>query len=355
MPTNDQFKFTRDEDFQDLDLSSVKGHGLKIKGSNSGIFDIKGSYSWTVNSASNREEVPFVHLKEFQINVSALQRSLNYWINAFDKTFTQNGSINFNNNAANPYEALYTAIPTGNVYELPWFTSYDHVIQNSWGGNKGISAWADNAMSGLANVQRLLSPAAGIESPYAWQGSQNSTYAVQFDLLNTVSPADIQRNYNFRQTLINNNLPQRLNATLSLPPVFYELWVPGVRYAPVVAIQNLQVENIGELNRLDDVRSEYNGLQSDSAEGIIVPDAYRFTIDFIELIKETRVLFEQSTKHDKIKAISVPSVDAFGRTRIQADFKNSRAVRGILGNDLSSFSQEAIDETLAFGDSDFGG
>ena len=305
-----------------MPISLPASWGLLNSKTGNPVFNVAGEYSWAVNGT--RIEVPEIILTEYQMDVSSMMRSAQFWLGNVRKFLKDvNGDdgadlFDLENGDPNPYEAMYHAKKTGNIYHLPYFNTYDHMTTQNWGDNRGI---IDNLAETVATMQKMFKPAAGIEAPYSWGGGMNASYTVTFDLLNTVTKEDIGRNYDFRKVFINNNLHQRLTSTVSIPPVVYEVSIPGVRHAPIAAITNLGVEGIGELNQLSSEAAAANGIKSSTA--VIIPDAWRFNISFTELIKESRIIFSGATS-SKINAITVSTASELGTAAI--DEKNPETI-----------------------------
>jgi hypothetical protein len=77
-----------------------------------------------------------------------------------------------------------------------------------------------------------------------------------------------------------------------VPPVIYEVSIPGIRYAPAAYISNLVVESIGQVNNVRLPATIGNGgfLELNDLD-INVPDAWNITIQLTELLPETRNIF----------------------------------------------------------------
>ena len=251
---------------------SNNGGGVQVK--RIGAVDVVNDLNWIVsNKPLARKETPIIKLVEYQQTISGLEQSINFWAQQAAEVAANKSS------RINPYQDLYVARPTENSYIFPFYNPYHHTITNNWGSNQGpIGEFINNT---LAQVAKVTSPTAGIEAPKAWEGTTAASYSFTFDLLNTV-PDSIQDNQYLIEALISANLSDRINSVAAFPPVLYTVEIPGVRKCPAAIISNLTVENVGQINKM--------------ADGKNVPDAYRVMIQIMELIVESRNIFDATSK-----------------------------------------------------------
>jgi len=255
-------------------------------------FDVIEDFNWTVSQmGSVRNEVPYVILREFQQTDAALIQSINFWYQQA-KEVKSIGKSGFGA-MANPYKGLYYAQETGFLYKLPYYSDYHHTISNSWGDNKG--ALGNLVDSVVVPVAKVLFPSAGVETAKAWEGGSAASYDITFQLLNTVEcKTDIPRNKELVNALIRANLQFKVNTVASLPPVFYEVEIPGIRYSPVSIISNLTVQHKGQMNIVN---------------GDIIPDAYEINIQILELVNESRNLFDYAFTGKKVLGVVTNPID----------------------------------------------
>ena len=105
-------------------------------------------------------DVPYIKLKEYQQQTSAIAQSLAYWAD-FETKADGKGS---------PYEKLYLASPTDNVYILPYFEQYNHKVSQTWSPGQGPGPENNIGMKWYLIQKTFESPAAGVEQPHAWSG-----------------------------------------------------------------------------------------------------------------------------------------------------------------------------------------
>ena len=232
----------------------------------------------------------------------------------------------------NPYGILYTTLNTGFKYTFPFMENNylshlnsfgDASMEYSSGGfQEGVAlltSGLNKAMSSL-NLDKAISPGRMIEQPKAFTFTgREKSYTVKFPLFNTLSYADIVRNWQFLFLLSYQNTPNRINRDMIDPPCIYESIIPGVWYSKYSAITDMTVDFVGARREMGveikhiDVYSGGDPTQAKSKEVItVIPDAYQVSITVTELFAETqnfkyRMLAE--SMQDRVTTGSVDSDD----------------------------------------------
>lgn len=133
----------------------------------------------------------------------------------------------------------------------------------------------------------LISPIGGIDEedpaldrPHIWNNTVPRSFNISFPLYNILTyPQDdkwneqILRNWEFCYLLTYQNLFNKRNLFTGIPPVFYEIDIPGIHYTKAGYINNLRILNAGNIRSMS--------LPIDGTEQTVnVPDAYiiNFTI-----------------------------------------------------------------------------
>jgi len=264
------------------------------------VYNIVQDFPWTLTESSNRSNVPYIKLTEYEITLTALWMQLEYWLKG---TYYSSDD----NDNTNPYQFLYHAEPTGYVFKIPYFENYDHAINPQWDKFQSPTD-ADGLISSMlgtiAKVGQLLGVAPGskINQPQVFGGASQSTYSVKFTLYNTTGLVDtdkiIQQNMDFKRRLQMSTLHSQMTRLFISPPAIFEVHIPGIRYSPAAIISNLTVSNIGQMNLMNISGRDEN-----------IPDAYEFNIQITELIVESREILraEYMNTQSKIKAIITPA------------------------------------------------
>lgn len=232
------------------------------------------------------------------------------------------------------YQGLFDHLnPTGFSYILPYFNTEYFRFNNRWEGVdildkvidlqvqsgsfllKGLGG-AINAVrtfsSGstidfgplqtLANLPRVLkdieifnlqtaNPAVGLmDPPKVWKGADPRTYTFQFalyniDMTNSKDSAElIAKNWEFCYLLTYQNLMNKRNFYTAIPPVFYEVEIPGVHYCKASYMSNLKIENIGNIRKLKLAINGTNNID------VNVPDAYLVSVTMTDLLTPSKNL-----------------------------------------------------------------
>jgi len=362
----------------DRDIFKPKGAGdLKA-----GPYDIKGDYPWTLNrNKTLRGYVPGVWLSEYKLlrsgELQSLQNTLlgiaesnaatgllgagatNTGLNAlaglgslfgargrrFASALNDPGARAVLNTAGalaaiglkesifkdaiyKPYEGLYPAEPTGNVYLLPYL-NVENMTESagSWravddtntinkigsvaaGGAAALGDLSEAAskLTGLAGgVYRglqtisqldlaLSNPGAAQEKIKAFTPTDTGdSINITFYLYNTTNDIKfLRKNWEFLFTLTYQNLPNRRSINLLDPPCVYDIEVPGYKRFPIAVIENFKVSNEGTTRLVNIDTGEVVSSTPASQEGTVVkliPEAYKVTLKITSLLTNTRNLY----------------------------------------------------------------
>lgn len=198
-----------------------------------------------------------------------------------------------NQSSDDPYEGLYGLNETGFSYTLPF---YSDQIRNKFlsfsegysGDDRGqnsvpsmiqerLEDWATKTSGG---IRALIEPGIYIEkTQYYNYGSNLERASFSFPLLNTISPEQINENYQFLFLLIYQNSIFRKDRSAFIPPCIYEVLVPGQRYMKYAYISDLKIDYIGTRRMIE----------VDSGIGVfktIVPEAYNVSITLSNMHEE---------------------------------------------------------------------
>ena len=243
-----------------------------------------------------------------------------------------------------PYNSLYPATLTGNVYELPYLN-----VEN-FTGSAGVWGKVDlnrlqTGFSQLANASANLVPdllfgSAGADSNFAsyvkaggeiLKGLQNAaqlefaltqpgasvetikkftpkdegdTISVVFYLYNTGTIQDINDNWDFLYYLTYQNLPNRKSLNRLDPPCVYEVDVPGYKRFPIAVIESVNVVNEGTTRMID---LDTGAMTSATSGGRVkvIPEAFKVSITFKSLLTSTQNLFAYSNEPSETNKIVV--------------------------------------------------
>jgi len=236
------------------------------------------------------KDVPFVEMIEYQQETNAIERALNYW-NDFENKL---------DSLENPYEGLYAANPTGNVYILPYLSDYHHDLNQKWMAGQGPNEDNDPSIKYMLQIMGERTAWAGVEQPESWSGQDLADWGFSFYLINTFKPdEDILKNIVFWYTLLNQTLLGRPDAITYTPPCIYEITIPGVRHCPVGVIKKMTIQNVGAMHA--------HIVPGIPAMPFLVPDAWKIELHIHETILESKRMLNavMTGEYSKVKAISV--------------------------------------------------
>lgn len=315
-----------------------------------GYVNVTKDYQWTL-SQSIRDSAPCVILKEFQVNESTIRRQAAFYGSGVGRAFT--GAAGAAGRAAaelagikiqsiegdilGAYRELYPRDrPTGFVYSMPYFSDINFEVNTPmWasldtleaaksaitgiagalGGKdvqqligKGIDMLGAGAMTGLAAVY----PKVGItDRPRLWNSHEPRSITIKFPLFNTYSPDDWIKNRELCELLVNQNLYNKRDFITSIPPVFYEVLIPGQHYSWASCVTNLTIYNRGNMRQITENINNSNYTFN-------VPDVYEINLTLTDMVMPSKNMF-QSINDNKVVTELVKSgfKDGFTETGAQ--------------------------------------
>lgn len=273
--------------------------------------NVVDNYRWTLTDRGGSDkytETPYVELKEYEIDENTITRQLSYYGTGV-ANFGQVGEGDY----LAPYEKLFPRTNFSNRYKLPYFSetnfqitspvwaSLDQLeqaakfVESGMGAlfGQGAADATEALLNGAANVVgaglTLAYPKVGImDRPKLWERHDFRTIEIKFPLFNTVGPEDWLKNLTFIRRLVTNNLYLKLSVITSLPPVYYEILIPGQHYSYAACCTNLTINNRGNMRRL------IHG--AGGSKSTIVPDAYEVVMTLTDMVMPSRNLFLQNEK-----------------------------------------------------------
>lgn len=320
--------------------------------SNGGYIDVIRQFRWTPVELGDAayDDIPYIYMKEFRSTRSGLDL-----VAAGRKLTASLGS------GTDPYEGLYSFDdPTEFCYRFPYFSNTYYDISNQFesvnpvdmakelagAGKAGIDALKDlkNAKNGFlkkvgnlagkasnflgfageaasatesaAAIKNKMSGAAGgndagkLDMPMLWGNTSTRTISFKFYLFNTLNSTDIKRNWELIHLLRYQNVINKKSLVQAIPPVFYEVRIPGQHYTRGAYMSNFTVNSIGTTRRLDG--AEAGGIYIDAVH---VPDAWEVSITLTDFLKPSQNLLDDLLEDSKV-SVSKKSSTAGGATTV---------------------------------------
>lgn len=240
-----------------------------------------------------------------------------------------------------PYQRLYSTFPTGFRYHLPYFsddykmntpTFTDSASGQSQLPLQDLIAKGSSMISSLVNSLNAAKPGTYIETPkYPSFPAGSKSYQISFPLLNTVSYEHTYKNWQLLFLLLYQNLPNRVNRSVILPPKIYEATIPGVWYSRYSYMSSISVKMLGTRRKLRFDKTSALGAGMDSIE-TIVPDAYKVEITMSELISESQnYMFESVMRNTRVR-VSERGGQVNSRDSVSQQEDFNRVVDSLTGN-----------------------
>lgn len=208
---------------------------------------------------------------------------------------------NLSNDFLLPYKFLYITKATGKKYVFPLLNNSASFSQlkNTWGNGAKLPGFLQKAVDGvygmvdtvavglnvLDNTKNFLS-GKGDDVGYIREMAKSYQYPqdgddvmVNFTLYNTTRLNAWKENYKFLFLFVLRNLPLRVNVASFVPPVLYDVVIPGIKHLPVCSVSGINVVPKGLIRTLT--------MENFMGEGnmiVNVPEAWEVTITFKCLI-----------------------------------------------------------------------
>lgn len=233
---------------------------------------------------------------------SFYEKQLSKW------TAVESGHLN--TNVLAPYKYLYLTEKTGKKYVFPMLTPTNLLdISSSWGEGKAggfkigsfditdAARQSIEVIQTLANVADLFSGQGGsietaaMEMAKAFNFDSNGpSITTNFVLFNTIKKDAWKKNFRFLSLFLLRNLPFKVTAYSFVPPLLYDVIVPGVRHLPLCYVSNIRVTSHGKIRQL----TTTNYIKDLIGEGVVsdttlvpVPEAWGVEITFTCLLSNT--------------------------------------------------------------------
>lgn len=254
------------------------------------------------------------------------------------------------NNQLSSYSGLYSTTPTGFTYKLPfvkavgsieknismsWSTENESAMDLARSAGEALQVFGGQASGALGSLLGGVGKGAGLAASiggalrsgnealkYVFAGAfteqansfsygYKNEFDVTFYLFNNITFSDTVKNWQFLFALQYQNLPNRLNRLILTPPVIYEVEVPGYFYSMYTSISDIDVTFLGSHFLVDmpvvisrsgggEVKSASTGSStaaSSTTYKVVVPEAYKVTLKFKNLLPETQNLFYTANKN----------------------------------------------------------
>lgn len=270
-----------------------------------GMVNILKEFPWTVSKIKDREDVPYIELKEHIIEGGKIQKQFEFYTKGFGDALQDFANTeNSKRGTLAVYDDIFIRNPSGWRYKFPYFTKtqyelatqawekFDKIgsavtgLLGSFGKSIGPAlAGAFQFGTTIAETAaKFKYPVVGIaDRPRIFTEHAERSISIQFPLFNTFKEMDWVMNREFLILFQSQNLFNKRNFATGLPPVWYEVYVPNQYYSVASCVTNFRVENLGN------IRKEMRG-----GKEIIVPDGYQVEITLQEMAMPSKNQFHSA-------------------------------------------------------------
>jgi hypothetical protein len=134
---------------------------------------------------------------------------------------------------------------------------------------------------------------------FKFDNTARQTLPISFPLYNTGDIEDIYANLSFINVFSYQNLKNRTSVMTYLPPKIYTIDAKSIGgiYMPVAYVSDFKVESIGTTRRISE-------LKKFGIDDALIPEAYKVTISFTELLPQSANIFMGALGGDKVEVTS---------------------------------------------------
>lgn len=274
---------------------------LKPRAGTSSVVDVYNDMVWA--NLGNKEEVPQIYAveKELQYGAWATQLS-NILAQGINLATTQN---------VDSFVQLYAAKNTGFYYNFPWLLKNGdklRSVENTWSSIQGLGDFLGTSAKGSDNTLGKIvggaiglaagfaTPGFGFEDTKQYESTTPQSLTITFPLYNTIDTQTAFRHFSFVNLITFQSLKTRTTLMSFIPPKIYEIdaFSVGGIYMAAAVISNLQIDSIGTTRRMSD-------WQSFGPREILIPEAYKVSITFTDLLSQSSNVFAGALGGNKIQ------------------------------------------------------
>jgi hypothetical protein len=305
----------------------------------SGLVDVTNNMMW--KNWGSVDEVPSVIATEFELDYGQWTQNLANLVGGFSDLFSQK--------KLDVYQNIYRGNPTGFKYNFPWLLKNgDNIrnVKNTWGEAPALSNFftkgdtqegkqskiADIVGAGIGATISYGSAGIGFEEINEFKSTDSQSLQVSFPLYNTYNPDTAFMHYSFVQLFTFQNLKSRTSLMTYVPPKLYTVSTQGLGgvYLAAAYVSDLKIDSIGTTRSI----SEFNSYGSSP---ILIPEAYKVTITFTDLLSQSSNIFAGTMGGSQIQVIG------------NVNFLNKKNTEQIALAGANGFSNGIVDQVQQSG------
>lgn len=296
-----------------------------------GQINVCKKFDWTLSSKS-RDDVPYIRLIEYYNTETSIKKQFDFYgkvtpesVQAAFGTGIEKEGVLY------PYQEIFPKDnPTDYSYWFPYFNDTAYQLNTpSWQALDSLGESVKNLASGLgadfiskaidfgtAATQTAMNwQYAGVgtfDRPKIFAGHSERQITISFPLFNTAREDALGQNRSLIQLLMSQNLYNKRDYVTGMPPVFYEVFIPGQYFCYAASMTDIDVKNLGNVRLMGGGGSEEGG--------IIAPDAYQVTLTLSEMTMPSKNQFSAITSGEARKFVNTSTVQS---ARAQAAAESS--------------------------------
>ena len=281
-----------------------------------GVVDVFGDMYWT--TAKDRSETPAIYVQEKVLKYGVWATQLANVLTETSKVIG-GGQTGFNGGQASSSPShqldsflnLYAAEDTGFNYNFPWLIkSGDNIrsITNDWAKTEGLAGMLGGMAGGgdskggdiFGSIVGLglqaVTPGFGFEDTKQYSGTSEQELTISFPLYNTLDLQSAYKHFSFVNLFTFQNLKTRTSFMSFIPPKIYTVdsYAVGGIYMAAACVSNFKVDSIGTTRAM----SEWYQY---GADNILMPEAYKVTITFKDLLSQSSNVFAGTMGGKKVQ------------------------------------------------------
>jgi hypothetical protein len=291
-----------------LGLEKLSTPFVRLKKKGSGVVDVLNDMLWS--NATVPQEVPQVFVIEKELQFGTWTTNL---LSILDQLNNLDPS---KNNSVDSIVSLYAAKETGFWYNFPYLIKAGDGIKriaNTWDKANGILDYlnkeagsgggkADLTGAVMGAAIGSVTPGFGFEETFQFSNSNTQEITISFPLYNTISQQAAFNHFSFVNLFAFQNLKIRTSFMTYIPPKIYTVdggSIGGV-YMAAAYVSDFKIDSIGTTRRMGD-------FSSFGPREILIPEAYKVTIVFKDLVSQSSNIFAGSMGGTKIQVTNAGS------------------------------------------------
>lgn len=304
-----------------------------LKPSGTGVVDVYRDMYWA--NLGSKEEVPQIYLIEKQLKYGT-------WAAQLANLIIQGSNVATSQDV-DSFLKLYAAENTGFYYNFPWLLkSGDNIrsVENSWTGSQGIGDFLKSMTGSKGSTGDIIgalggaavgavTPGFGFEATKQYDTTSAQTLRISFPLYNTIDLESAFKHFSFVNLFTFQNLKTRTSLMTYIPPKIYEVdaYSVGGIYMAAAVVSDLKIDSIGTTRRM----SEW---QTFGPREVLIPEAYKVTITFTDLLSQSSNVFAGALGGSKINVTDATEIDNFIENNVGPPLQTATNFLGDTANTL---------------------